>query len=253
MKKKTLMIISIAAVMVLAVGGILAYLTDTAGVTNTFTVGNVDITVDEAKVNKEGKPLGENDQVVDKVEDAVRVSDTTNPDGTIKPANKYHIVPGLTYVKDPTMTVAKKSEESYVRMMVTISHAEEFDAIFAPEKAKLIEIFNGYDGKTWIYAGETRDEAANTITYEFRYFDKVNNKETVKPAEDADLVLDALFDSITVPGFITKEQLATVGGFNIVVEGHAIQAAGFEDTNENGVAVKAIDNAWKAFDAEYTD
>ena len=78
----------------------------------------------------------------------------------------------------------------------------------------------------------------------------MNNKETVKPAEDADLVLDALFDSITVPGFITKEQLATVGGFNIVVEGHAIQAAGFEDTNENGVVVKAIDNAWKAFDAE---
>ncbi|MBQ3185589.1 MAG: hypothetical protein IJB54_06380, partial [Firmicutes bacterium] len=114
MKKKTLMIISIAAVMVLAVGGILAYLTDTAGVTNTFTVGNVDITVDEAKVNEEGKPLGENDQVVDEVEDAVRVSDTTNPDGSITPANKYHIVPGLTYVKDPTMTVKAKSEESYV-------------------------------------------------------------------------------------------------------------------------------------------
>ena len=253
MKKKTLMIISIAAVMVLAVGGILAYLTDTAGVTNTFTVGNVDITVDEDKVNEEGKPLDKDGNVVDDVINADRVSDTKDDEGKLVPANKYHIVPGLTYTKDPTMTVKAKSEESYVRMMVTIDHSKEFDAIFAPEKAKLIEIFNGYDGKTWIYAGETRDEAANTITYEFRYFDKVNNKETVKPAEDADLVLDALFDSITVPGFITKEQLATVGGFNIVVEGHAIQAAGFEDTNENGVAVKAIDNAWKAFDAEYTD
>jgi len=246
MKKKTLMIVSVLAVLVLAIGGILAYLTDTAGVTNTFTVGNVDITVDEAKVNEEGKPLGENDQVVDKVEDAVRVSDTTNPDGSLKPANTYHIVPGLTYVKDPTMTVVKDSEESYVRMMVTIDHAEEFDAIFAPEKAKLIEIFGGYDETTWIYEGETRDEVANTITYEFRY------KETVK-GSDEDQKLKALFDSITVPGFITKEQLATVGGFNIVVEGHAIQAAGFEDTNENGVVVKAIDNAWKAFDAEYTD
>ena len=250
MKKKTLMIISIAAVMVLAVGGILAYLTDTAGVTNTFTVGNVDITVDEAKVNEEGKPLDKDGNVVDDVINADRVSDTKDDEGKLVPANKYHIVPGLTYTKDPTMTVKAKSEESYVRMMVTIDHSKEFDAIFAPEKAKLIEIFNGYDGKTWIYEGETRDEAANTITYEFRYFDKVNNKETVKPAEDADLVLDALFDSITVPGFITKEQLATIGGFNIVVEGHAIQAAGFEDTNENGVAVKAIDNAWKAFDAE---
>ncbi len=233
MKKKTL-IISIVAVLVLAVGGILAYLTDTASVTNTFTVGNVDITLDEAKVDTEGKPLDANGQVVENVNDVVRVTE----------GNEYHLVPGLTYVKDPTMTVKEGSEESYVRMVVTINCLSQFDEIFDPYPGSaVVDIFNGYDANNWILAGETRDADANTITYEFRY------KEAVT-AEDEDVVLDALFDSITIPGFITKEQLAAIADLEIVVEGHAIQAAGFENTNENGVVVKAIDNAWAAFEGQ---
>lgn len=76
------------------------------------------------------------------------------------------------------------------------------------------------------------DVTANTRTYEFWY------KESVSAA-DGDIALDALFDSITVPGEITNEQLATINDMTITVNSYAIQADGFE----------TADAAWAAFPA----
>ena len=70
--------------------------------------------------------------------------------------------------------------------------------------------------------GNTEDTVANTRTYEFWY------KETVA-APNGDVALDALFDSITVPGTITNAQLATIEGMTITVNAYAIQADGFND------------------------
>lgn len=74
-------------------------------------------------------------------------------------------------------------------------------------------------------SGNTKDETKNTRTYEFWY------KEAVG-APTADVALDALFDSITVPGTITNEQLATIKGMTITVNAYAIQADGFADADE---------------------
>ncbi len=118
-----------------------------------------------------------------------------------------------------------------IKMTVTFSKASALDAIFAPTGADLISIFNGYDSAAnWIYKGNTKDATADTRTYEFWY------KETVG-APNADVALDALFDSITVPGEITKEQLATIAGMTITVNAYAIQADGFADAEA----------AWNAF------
>ena len=59
MKKKTILVAAIAVMLVaaLVVGGTLAYFTDKGNATNTFTVGNVKITLDEAKVNTDGTPV----------------------------------------------------------------------------------------------------------------------------------------------------------------------------------------------------
>ncbi|MDO5323968.1 MAG: TasA family protein, partial [Clostridia bacterium] len=47
-KKKVLVLaVSVCLVAILAIGGTLAYFTDTDAKTNTFTVGNVDITLTE--------------------------------------------------------------------------------------------------------------------------------------------------------------------------------------------------------------
>ena len=211
MKKfKALLVVACALLLVAAsVFGTMAYLTSTDTVTNTFTVGKVAIKLDEAKVNPDGSL----------VENADRVK-----------ANSYKLLPGHTYNKDPMVTVLSGSEASYIKMTVTFSKASALDAIFAPAGAELTSIFNGYDAANWIYKGNTKDATADTRTYEFWY------KETVG-APTADVALDALFDSITVPGEITKEQLATIEGMTITVNAYAIQADGFANANA----------AWEAF------
>lgn len=204
-RSKALLLTLCAVVLVIAtVFGTMAYLTSTDEVTNTFTVGQVKIKLDEAKANPDGSLVANADRVK---------------------ANSYKLLPGHTYNKDPMVTVLKGSEPSYVKMTVTFSKANELDAIFAPNGADMTSIFGGYDSSNWIAKGNTEDTAKNTRTYEFWY------KEAVG-APDADVALDALFDSITVPGEITKEQLATIKDMTITVNAYAIQADGFTNAAE---------------------
>lgn len=213
MKKfKALLVVACALLLVAAsVFGTMAYLTSTDTVTNTFTVGKVNIKLDEAKANPDGSLVANADRVE---------------------ANEYKLLPGHTYNKDPMVTVLSGSEPSYVKMTVTFSKANELDAIFAPNGANLTHIFNGYNSANWIAKGNTKDAAANTRTYEFWY------KEAVG-ASGNDVALDALFDSITVPGEITAEQLGTIEGMTITVNAYAIQADGFANA----------DAAWAVFPA----
>jgi len=190
---------ALALVAAISIGGTIAYLTSNDEVVNTFTVGNVAIKLDEAEANADGSLVA----------GAARVK-----------ANSYKLLPGHTYNKDPMVTVLSGSETSYIKMTVTFSKANELDAIFAPTGAELTSIFNGYDAANWTYKGNTKNTTDNTRTYEFWY------KEAVG-APTADVALDALFDSITVPGTITNEQLKTIEGMTITVNAYAIQADGF--------------------------
>lgn len=213
MKKTKAILMALCAVLLVAasVMGTLAYLTSTDEVVNTFSVGNVQIKLDEAKANPDGSLVPNVDRVK---------------------ANSYKLLPGHTYNKDPMVTVLSGSEASYIKMTVTFSKANELDEIFDPTGANLTSIFNGYDSANWIYKGNTKDATADTRTYEFWY------KEAVA-APTADVALDALFDSITVPGSITNAQLATIEGMTITVNAYAIQADGFN----------TADAAWAAYAA----
>lgn len=201
--KKSIALVMMAVLLVAAsVMGTLAYLTSHDEVVNTFTVGKVAIKLDEAKANTDGSLVA----------GAARVK-----------ANNYKLLPGHIYNKDPMVTVLAGSEPSYIKMTVTFSKANELDAIFAPTGgADLISIFKGYDAANWINKGNTKDATANTRTYEFWY------KEAVG-APDGDVALDALFDSITVPGEITQKQLETIADMTITVNAYAIQADGSTD------------------------
>ena len=211
LKKAALLLCSAVLLVCISIGATVAYLTSKDTVVNTFTVGNVQIKLDEAKANTDG---------------------TLVPNAERVKANSYKLLPGHTYNKDPMVTVLKGSESCYVKMTVTFSEAAALDAIFAPDGATLTSIFNGYDSGNWTYKGNTKDTSANTRTYEFWY------KETVA-APDGDIALDALFDSITVPGTITNTQLATIEGMTITVNAYAIQADGFDTP----------DLAWAAYSA----
>ena len=222
-KSKALLLTLCAVLLVAAsVMGTMAYLTDTKTVTNTFTVGKVAIKLDEAKVNEDGEPIDEKKNVVEKLSDALRVE-----------KNDYHLLPGHSYTKDPTVTVLAGSEESYVRMIVTAT----FDKVLNETQlaTQLDNIFTGYDsrwernGKKVEIAGEG-DKAHTVITYEYRY------KTTVSADKDNN-VLPALFTGITIPSGWTNEQLAAIGGIQIKIDAYAIQADGFD----------TADAAWTAY------
>ena len=210
MKKKILVACLCVALAVLTIAGTtLAYLTSQETVTNTFTVGKVEIKLDEAKANADGTLVPNADRVKE---------------------NSYKLIPGHTYNKDPMVTVLKGSESSYIKMTVTFTKAAELDAIFAPTGADLTSIFNGYDSTNWIYKGNTEDTTANTRTYEFWY------KEAVA-APTADVALDALFDQIKAPDSLTNSDLSNLKDLKITVNAYAIQADGFA----------TAEAAWAAF------
>ena len=218
-KSKVLALVLCAA---LLVGGsvmaTMAYLQDTAEVVNTFTVGQVKIALDEAKVNADGTPV--------------------DPAERTATGNAYHLIPGVTYTKDPTLTVKAGSEESYVRMIVTLNNAAAIKTVFGQNFLPQDHV-DGWDSTLWecvaIIDGTQQDPATDTLKYEFRY------KETVKPEANKDLVLDALFDTFTAPATLNNTALEKLAGFQISVEGHAIQKTGFA----------TADAAWTAFDIQY--
>ena len=261
MKAKTktkALLMSLCEVLLVAASvlGTMAYLTDSKDVKNTFTVGNVAITLDEAKVDDNGNAINKQGNQVTNLADAERV-----------PGNAYKLLPGHTYTKDPTVTVLTPSVASYVRMKVTFNKASALIAMCTdPEFAEdgptgvenaypLIRMVNFVEANAAKWDGiipdnmvDTEEMLANgkyfdakndTLTYYFYY-----NETVAAPTED--VVLPALFDSITVPEWATGDQLKALQGFEINVVAEAIQADGFVDANGDPSA----DAAWTAFAAQ---
>ena len=210
--KRKMLLLSLGAVSLVtaSVLGTRAYLTSADTVENTFTIGSVAITLDEAEVNEDGTYVNGHNQRVD--------------------ANEYHLLPGHTYIKDPTVTIKKGSEESYVRMVVTINEQADLEEIFETNELTISDCFDAISSD-WTLIKPVTVNNDDTCTYEFRY------KSTVA-APDADVVLDDLFEKIMVPGSVAAEQLATIADLEIDIVAHAIQADGFADANA----------AWTAFD-----
>ena len=254
-RNKALLLVLCAATLVVgSVFGTMAYLTSTDKVENTFTVGSVKLELDETDVNVDG---------------------TANLPNIRDTENKYHLVPGHTYIKDPTVTVVQNSEDAYVRMVVTVENFEQLKKALPQKDAQgnVIETNSKYygedgtfllqmlcldkdgnctwDSENWTYV-QSKENAAKGI-YEFRYNGNSENKNgIVTKNTKGNTTLEALFKSITVPGELDNDGLAYWGGSNgegvmlankavkITVVANAIQADGFE----------TADKAWNAFDAQ---
>ena len=210
MKSKKKVFVTVLCAVLLgaaSVLGTMAYLTSNDEVVNTFTVGDVAITLDEAKVGDDGKAL------------------TGDAAERVK-GNSYHIIPGGVYDKDPTVTVTANSEDCYVRALVTLTN---YDAIYdLPSTIKISDVFNLNDN--WEFKNETVSTDRKTCTYELWYKNKVGK-------DVADTKLPAIFTKVTIPGTLTNDQLSGLDGLEINVVAQAIQADGFA----NAAA------AWDAF------
>ena len=109
MKNKNLLkslglVVCALLLIVCSVAGTFAYLTSkTDTIKNTFTAGNVSITMDEAKVDVYGHAA----------DLTVRIDVANKVDGMIV-GNTSKLIPGHTYTKDPTITVGANSEDCYI-------------------------------------------------------------------------------------------------------------------------------------------
>ena len=107
MKKKiTAIFLCVALVAIAVVGASLAYFTDTKTAENTFTMGNVKITLDETDVN--------------------------NPEGDRVTSNAYEVYPGAVVTKDPIVHNVGNNG-AYIRATVNVSNWMNLVAAYYPD------------------------------------------------------------------------------------------------------------------------
>ena len=205
MKMKTrnkIMLLALCMVALIAVSvlGTMAYLTSTDTVTNTFTVGKVAITLDEAKVNDAGVAV--------------------TPAERVK-ANSYKLMPGHSYTKDPTVHVTDGSENCYIFVKVEngISDIEASGdtTIAAQLTAKGWKAVDGITG-VYVYAGTEegatkKDLAAGSSAV---VFDSFKIADTADIASKADSTIKITAYAIQADGFADKTpaQIWTAASFN---------------------------------------
>ena len=235
--RRILLLLACAVLLVsLSVGATLAYLTSTKTVTNTFTVGKVDIKLDEAPVDPEtGKAKAD-----------VARTETGN--------TEVVMVPGRLIDKDPTVTVLKGSEDCYVRVKVTVDVSEGFNTTNTTlEGSTTWEDFftkwangfantyirnadnPGFNTVNWDISAPVIKPDASTITYVLTYKKGTDN---IVAKATTDTSLEPVFTHIEVPGIQDKDDLSKLAGMSINVVAEAIQAEGF--------ATEAA--AWQAFE-----
>lgn len=210
-KHKALLLALCAVLLVAATAfGTLAYLTDTEAVKNTFTVGKVGLSLDEAKVNEAGQKLNTENEVWETGDTyADRVTDNT-----------YHLLPGMTYSKDPIIHVDADSENAYIFIKVDNNGIEAIEetpsADYTNVAAQILD-----NGWTW---WKNEDNV--------HYF----YKEYTKGQDDTEL---EVFQQFKVGDSVTNEQLKdyyekTAKTNNgqakaVIVTAYAVQKAGFNN------------------------
>ena len=196
MKKKILLVgLLVVLVAAVSVGLTVAFLTSQSTVTNTFTVGDVKITLDEAKVDANGEPVSSAERVT---------------------ANTYKLIPGHSYTKDPQIHVDASSEDCYlfVKVQDGLAAIEADQTIAAQMAANGWKAVSGVDN-VYVYAVSSD---AKTIVAKganinvFGSFTLTDSANTVA-YKDAQIVVKAY--AIQADGFAgsTPEQIWAAAGF----------------------------------------
>lgn len=196
MKRRVLGIsLVVALVAIVAVGATLAYFTDSTNVVqNTFTMGNVDIRLDE--------------------------KDNTQTDGSrTERGNEYTgVTPGVALAKDPTVWNIG-ANDAWVRVNVTVSKAKAWETALTKHGiTDLATIFGEHDEDKWTRARIAEDAINDTITYSYYYNAVVPGKTASKTSST-----EALFTTVTIPAVFDNDDVKSIDGFKITITADAIQ------------------------------
>ena len=255
MKKKvltaSLLTLCAVALVVTSVLTTIALLTSSSGVSNVFTVGDVKISMYESKVNSKGQPVNANGEVIAEKGGAPVKVDT----------NSYHLIPGETYIKDPTIYInSGEMDDMYLFVkstnMIRSAEAGNYsdrdrdgqgdDTPLSMREQMLahgwVEFVRSGDGVEIVWVYGTRD-ANGVITPTAVNSASVQKRHGV----DADVAGEfRLCDDFTV---YQHAQVSLYGAASVTFTGFAIQKNGF--TGDNLTGQELTKSAWDAIKGSF--
>lgn len=204
MKKKKTILAALVLLLVVAVGGAIAYFTDTDTKTNTFTIGNVDISLTE----KDWDALADanNNGIHDVAED---------------------MMPGESVTKDPTINNLSTKNPAYVFAKVEVPCT----TIVAPATTSE-ELFTYTTNAGWTeLSSAVACTSGGTATHVY-YYGTGGTLTALAKAADASTptpTSNPVFSSVTLRSTLKGNEGLT-GNKNIVVTGYGIQTEGLTST-----------------------
>jgi hypothetical protein len=211
MRLKKIILLAVALILTVAISvtATMAYLKkQTEVVQNTFAIGKVGITLDEAKVNEAGKLLDVDGNVWTEAsgkDKAPRVYE-----------NEYKLVPGRTYVKDPTITVDADSQPCIL-----------FVVLYLPQKISAVIDYKEDLGKQITDNGWSASFKGNKVP------DEVENRGDyivfAYPQLATANMKIPFFSSITIDENVTGDQLKGLDLSEIRISAYAFQNEGTDN------------------------
>ncbi len=263
-KKKILVLaLTIAMVAILAVGGSLAYLTDTKSATNTFTIGNVKIELLESQYHRVNAGRGETTEAEPLSGGYLWASNVKlegTPENTPNKTTSGEVWDGLYFSDDQIEADAATYKDGYfaehskmipgsnVRKNPYVKNTGANDAYIRVRVLIPVSLFDVIDNgpsywtSTAINEGQVTSKAVTTYNasgatavkqverkgikyyeYDFTYV------KAVKPDE---LTFWNVWGNIAINKDATATDLANVDSFDVIFEADAIQADTFANATE---------------------
>ena len=220
-------VVVLAMAMVLAlgcgIGGTLAWLMDTTQkVTNTFTVGNVDIILKESPYNPSTGKYSDPEEGVE---------------------NEYPAIPGATYKKDPVVAVHEVSENCYLFVEFKYTTA-------AKEYLNYNSTLTSANGWTQVGTTAVDSEEGTTTEVWYRKVMKGASAEdrTWELLDDlgnghaADITLEIRTDSVT------NQTMETAAAQKLEWKAYAVQMDYLKDSSNNDISAGTDENAAAAWE-----
>ena len=203
MKKNKTYLAAVVLLLVFVVGGAIAYFTDTETKTNTFTIGNVDITLTEPSWS------------------------TTDTNSNNVPDAAENLMPGQTVTKDPTINNVSTKNDAYVFAKVEVPCTTET----TPQELFTYTVNSGWTELTVTNELPVACTSGGTATHVY-YYGTNGTLTTLVKAVDSSTPTStstAVFSSVTLRNTLTGNEGLT-GNKNVVVTGYGIQTEGFTNS-----------------------